>query len=76
MYYGEIQKIIPVIMLCDHPLIYSFEVYHMNLIKRLGTLHYGKRRSATAKIHLTLKEPITTAADDIYEYFFNVFQRK
>ena len=25
---------------------------------------------------LTLKEPITTAADDIYKYFFIVFQRK
>ena len=25
---------------------------------------------------LTLKGPITTAADDIYEYFFIVFQRK
>ena len=25
---------------------------------------------------LTLKAPITTAADDIYKYFFIVFQRK
>ena len=28
------------------------------------------------KTGLTLKAPITTAADDIHEYFFNVFQRK
>ena len=26
--------------------------------------------------NLTLKAPITTAADDIYKYFFIVFQRK
>ena len=26
-------------------------------------------------VELTLKAPITTAADDIYKYFFNVFQR-
>ena len=26
--------------------------------------------------YLTLKAPITTAADDIYKYFFIVFQRK
>ena len=26
--------------------------------------------------HLTLKVPITTAADDIHKYFFIVFQRK
>ena len=27
-------------------------------------------------IYLTLKAPITTAADDIHKYFFIVFQRK
>ena len=26
--------------------------------------------------YLTLKAPITTAADDIHKYFFIVFQRK
>ena len=28
------------------------------------------------RIYLTLKAPITTAADDIHKYFFFVFQRK
>ena len=38
------------------------------------------RRIAALKIEnpnfLTLKAPITTAADDIHKYFFIVFQRK
>ena len=28
------------------------------------------------KFYLTLKSPITTAADNIHKYFFIVFQRK
>ena len=32
--------------------------------------------SKSKKTNLTLKAPITTAADDIYKYFFIVFQRK
>ena len=31
---------------------------------------------STVKTVLTLKVPITTAADDIHKYFFIVFQRK
>ena len=30
----------------------------------------------TVEVHLTLKAPITTSADDIHKYFFIVFQRK
>ena len=28
------------------------------------------------QVNLTIKAPVTTAADDIYEYFFIVFQKK
>ena len=31
---------------------------------------------STANLSLTLKAPITTAADDIHKYFFIVLQRK
>ena len=34
------------------------------------------RATGSVDLNLTLKVPITTAADYIHKYFFNVFQRK
>ena len=51
--------------------------------KCLGWMHYlhcqhasGHIFKCVAATHLTLKTPVMIAADDIYKYFFIVFQRK
>ena len=41
----------------------------------LWSFHTSRSRVAFL-VHLTLKAPITTAADDIHQYFFNFFLRK
>ena len=43
-----------------------------------GSKYDNGRVASPDKVHilLTLKAPITTAADDIQKYFFIVFQRK
>ena len=44
----------------------------LNRIKKMQQGYMGQIREV---LWLTLKVPITTAADDIYKYFFIVFQR-
>ena len=39
-------------------------------------MHYKNGNAYKVQHLLTLKVPITTAADDIHKYFFIVFQRK
>ena len=47
--------------------------WHGNLSKRV----YSRRKEFPSQFNsLTLRAPITTAADDIHKYFFIVFQRK
>ena len=46
-------------------------------LNRINVVHVSNRQGInTLKTNLTLKAPITTAADDFHLYFFIVFQRK
>ena len=53
--------------------------YHVFNLKKMKPSFHSVRLNCYPKdhvIHLTLKVPVMTAADDIYEYCFIAFQRK
>ena len=56
----------------------SLYTFFMQKLCGLGNTHTWCWFHATSYnfLSLTLKAPITTAADDIHKYFFIVFQRK
>ena len=62
-----------------HSLIRTVKVYiDNNLVLQMCQVWASVLNGFTgmACLYLTLKAPITTAADDIHKYFFIVFQRK
>ena len=59
---------------------FLYGTYHLNLnfipIRFHQNMETQLRSTVRIRVALTLKAPITTAADDIHKYFYISFQRK